>query len=1365
MFKLSKNLYSTILILFTAAALFAYDPPVGGDNADIFLSPALLGGGTSVTGGAFGATSSTALPAGLSANPALGAGEQRIVLDASWIGLLGTGDEEGLGHSVNLGFLIPTRAAVVAANLNFLTSPFEALPLGTSGTINASISKDLTDNFYLGAGLTASAGDNWGVAGDLGALYLAGDKAFFKNIRFGAALTGLGRPFTPATTGINGGAATGFTSLATPRLGIAATLLSESKVKIGASLDLSAPTFQNMIVDAGLEAVIMDIITLKSGWNFNLLESVNDRASLIPSVGLGVNLKLKSGNSESFLARNGWSQSEITPHAAFKPMYNGITGIGAGLNIRLGVSDTRAPQIEVDYPSPVYISPNNDGTQDELLFPVKISDQRYVLGWSFMIEDATGAVVRTIANKEVRPEMQNLKSFWSLLTRVKQGIALPETLRWDGILDSGETAADGSYFFYITAVDDNDNNAITEKFQVFVDNTAPTVTATAPSGANAMIFSPDGDGNKDSFPIAQDGSKEDLWTGTFLNSAETIVRTVETRDSAPALYAWDGKDNNNAIVSDGVYTYRIFGRDRAGNTAEATINNIIVDTDKPSINISIDINAFSPNGDGTRDFVRLSPSVPVITGLIGWEVQIQNRAGIALRAISGTGTPTEIVYDGRDNGGKVLAEGEYQAVITAKYTNGHSPLARSPYFTVDVTAPDAQVRSSGAIFSPVGDGKLDTVTFSQQMSTEIDWTGAIYAVDAAGKPADQAVRTFRFGGNPPATVVWDGRDDAGRLATDGRYAYLVSSTDRAGNTGKANLSIVELNTEKADLILQANTVAFSPNGDNVKDSIVFTPILKAATAVERYTLTITNAEKQTVKVITGTGRVPATLTWNGIADPAGGAATGTRAPDGSYGAVLDVTLVNQQTSRSACPDFEIDTKFPTIEISAPYLALSPNADGKNDSLPITQKSSIEDRWTGTFVNARNAVVRTRTWNGAVADFTWNAEDDSGNRVSDGTYSYIIMSEDRAGNRTTQQLTGVTVDARVPKAFITVELPAFSPNGDGIKDTQRISVTTSIPEGLESWSILIKPEGSGTGPETAVKTWTSADRASLPAAINWDGKNNAGTVVQGNFYAELNLKYIKGDLISVSTAPFQVNSVAPTVSVRLAPRYFSPDNDGIEDELYISLLAQSVSSFTEWSFEIREPQGSAGNVFWKTGGTGTITERIVWDGRSQRGELVQAATDYPFTFTVKDAVGMTTVVRGYIPVDVLIIRDGDKLKIAVPSIIFRENAADFNGLATDVVDKNVQVLRRIAEILNKFKDYKVQVEGHANNVTGTQREEDTELIPLSRSRADAVRNFLIDNGVDSVRLSVIGMGGTRPVVTRTDRENWWKNRRVEFILIK
>jgi len=1360
-----KRVYRTFTLLgaliLCIGSLYAYNPPAGGDNADIFRSPALLGGGTSVAGSMLG----TSMPGERLLNPALGSAEQRIILDASWMGLFGTGDESGLGHAVNLGLLVPTRWSVLSGSVGFLTSPFNALPLGTKGSIHLAVSKDLTDNLYLGAGLTGSAGANWGVVGDIGILYKIGSAGFLEDIRVGAALNGLGRPFTPNTAGIMGGAASGYPSMLTPQIGTAATLLSEKAVRVGASIDISAPTFQNLVLDAGLEAKILDLISFRTGWNFNLRESLQNKATLMPSFGLGVNLNLNRPEGDSFLARNGWNQSEITPQAAYKSLQNGITAAGLGVNMHLGVTDTHAPAISVDYPAPVYTSPNNDGNQDALTFPIQITDQRYVLAWSFIIKNTDGEIVRTIANKELRPEMQDLKSFWNLLTRVKAGIPLPDSLRWDGILDSGETAADGEYIFYITATDDNDNVGVSERFTVFVDNTAPVIDIAPPTGANAMIFSPDGDGNKDTFPITQSGSMEDLWTGRITDASGTVVRTIETHSATPAQFAWDGKNDTVQIVPDGVYTYTIFARDRAGNSTETHISNIIVDTDKPSINIGIDINAFSPNGDGVRDIIRLNPSMPVITGLVNWEIRIQNRAGVTIRSFNGESRPVGFDFNGTDANDRVLTEGEYQAVFSALYSNGHSPITRSPFFLLDITAPNAQVRASGDIFSPVGDGKLDTVTFSQQMSQEQEWTGSVYTLDHRGQPVGSAIRSFILGSSPPARLVWDGRDDSGKLASDGRYGYRLSATDRAGNTGHSNLSIVELNTEKADLILQANLSAFSPNGDNVRDTIIFTPILKATTAVERYTLTISDTKDIPIRIISGTGRVPASFTWNGIGDPAPGNATGTRVADGIYRATLEVTLVNQQSSRSTCPDFEIDTRFPTIELSAPWLVFSPNDDRQRDTLPITQKSSIEDRWTGTFLNFRNAVVRTVTWNGDAKDVAWDATDDSGNRIPDGTYSYIITSEDRAGNRTRQQLTGIVVDARVPKAFITAEQSAFSPNNDGIRDTQRISITTNIPEGLLEWSVAIKPENSTPGTAGAVRIWNSGAGTALPATINWDGMNAQGTTVQGRFFAELNLIYTKGDQVRVVTAPFLVNTQAPSISVRLSPRYFSPDNDGIDDELNINLRTESVAPVSEWSFEIREPQGTAGNIFWRTGGDGTITERIVWDGRSQRGELVQAATDYPFTFTVRDEVGLTTVVRGFIPVDVLVIRDGDRLKIAVPSIIFRENAADFNGLTSEVVDRNILVLRRIAEILNKFRDYRIQVEGHANNVTGTQREEDTELIPLSRSRADAVRTFLIQNGVDAARLTTIGMGGTRPVATRGDRENWWKNRRVEFILIR
>jgi outer membrane protein OmpA-like peptidoglycan-associated protein len=139
------------------------------------------------------------------------------------------------------------------------------------------------------------------------------------------------------------------------------------------------------------------------------------------------------------------------------------------------------------------------------------------------------------------------------------------------------------------------------------------------------------------------------------------------------------------------------------------------------------------------------------------------------------------------------------------------------------------------------------------------------------------------------------------------------------------------------------------------------------------------------------------------------------------------------------------------------------------------------------------------------------------------------------------------------------------------------------------------------------------------------------------------------------------------------------------------------------------------------------------------------------------------------VDVLVIREGELLRVQVPSIVFGPNSGGFDSLSEDVIANNDYILTRIARVLNKFDTYKVKVEGHANftatSESGRKREQDRELQPLSEKRAQFVVDYLSKLGVDRDRLSAFGIGGIRPVVKYEDRDNWWKNRRVEFILVK
>ncbi|MEC7844408.1 MAG: fasciclin domain-containing protein [Actinomycetota bacterium] len=96
----------------------------------------------------------------------------------------------------------------------------------------------------------------------------------------------------------------------------------------------------------------------------------------------------------------------------------------------------------------------------------------------------------------------------------------------------------------------------------------------------------------------------------------------------------------------------------------------------------------------------------------------------------------------------------------------------------------------------------------------------------------------------------------------------------------------------------------------------------------------------------------------------------------------------------------------------------------------------------------------------------------------------------------------------------------------------------------------------------------------------------------------------------------------------------------------------------------------------------------------------------------------------------------------------------------IAESSKPVLERIAEILIENPEGNLEVEGHSD----TDGPEDINL-DLSKSRAEAVMEFLISKGVDPSRISAIGYGETRlkidPEVTAQDRAD---NRRIEFRVV-
>lgn len=1021
--------------------------------------------------------------------------------------------------------------------------------------------------------------------------------------------------------------------------------------------------------------------------------------------------------------------------------------------------------------APVYISPNNDGVQDTLEVPLLVKEKRYVKEWSFIISDEKGNVVRTIGNKEKRPEKFTFKSFFKSLVTPKQGVTIPPSVTWNGVLDDGSVATDGIYYYQFSATDDNGNSATTSKLQVVVDNTEPVVELKKLSEDEKNF----GEGSKSVLRIVQDGSEEDLWIAPIYDAAGKIVRTFKFTNSSPLTVTWDGTNDAGAQVADGIYTYKISATDRAGNVSEpAAITNIIYSAEKPATNIAITGGKyFSPNGDNIKDIMAFAVTIPVpsssVNSLVSWKISIVDTKGNVYRNYTGASTaPSSIEFDGYTDNGTLIPEGEYQAQVTAKYSNGYEPQPiNSPVFIMDITAPTAVVRVSEKTFSPDGDGNLDTITISQDTSSEKEWLGKI--LDESGK----TVKTYEMGENADASVVWNGIDDNGKLTADGIYFYQISATDLAGNSTVAVTDTFVLDTSKTEIILTASLDAFSPNNDKVLDTISFTPVVKTQSGVQSYSLNIWSADGENVKTVEAKKSLPASFTWNGLSDD------GTRCADGEYYATLETVSKNGSEAMTSTQHFILDTVSPQITMSVPYNIFSPDKDGNRDALPLTISSSSEAKWTGR-IYGKAGDVRTFTWQGTVPSFDWDGTDENGNLVEDGKYSVAIECTDAAGNKGSSKIEGITLDKREAKAYITTELDGISPNGDGILDEQKFNIKATLTEGISSWTFdVVNADG------VSVKGWSEKDSADLPAVFTWDGIKSDGYTAEGSFNSRLHIAYEKGNVVDVSSSSFICTATPPALKVRTAPEYFSPDNDDENDDLFILLKGESLCALKNWSFTVNDPNN--GKPFWSTSGKSQITERLIWDGRGNNGELVQSAMDYPYVFTATDELGMTSTVEGAIQVDVLVVRAGDFLKMQVPSIIFRGNNADFKnaeevaagpkadrvnkGLEQSVIDNNIRVLKRIAEILNKFQDYTVTIEGHANNISGTEEEETSTangnipLEPLSQERAEFVKQKLVEYGVDGNRLTAVGRGGRQPVVARSDKDNWWKNRRVEFILNK
>jgi outer membrane protein OmpA-like peptidoglycan-associated protein len=550
----------------------------------------------------------------------------------------------------------------------------------------------------------------------------------------------------------------------------------------------------------------------------------------------------------------------------------------------------------------------------------------------------------------------------------------------------------------------------------------------------------------------------------------------------------------------------------------------------------------------------------------------------------------------------------------------------------------------------------------------------------------------------------------------------------------------------------------SPNWNGVHDTVSFDIRIPEGVSASGWQMVILDSQKNTVKTLRNPDGGPTGDFWRDLLSPRnpvgiprkytwdGSTAHNGIVADGTYSVYFRLEDKAGRVGFSETNIVHVSASSPTASFELYQQFFSPDGDGVLDDFPISQHLSSNADWRAEIRDISGKLVRSWDWGRHPPDIVrWDGRDAQGKVCPDGSYDYIALGTDDAGNSTIAPVNGIHLSTKKHSAFLETDRRRFSPNGDGFHDTVTARPVVPDTNDLDGWILSVSDRNG-----SVLQTWSGKN---MPVPVTWGGLTKRGDPWPDGSYAfTLTLRYLNGDNAVSEPLSVSLDTTPPTVKWEATPLPFSPDGDGVNDTLYMRLDLADRSGIERWKLTVLDPDGKPFKI-WR--GQGNPLGLITWDGRGDSGELVESARDYRVKLEAVDQEGNGTgdLDVGAIPVDVLVERTELGMRIRI-------NAIGFDFGKAELLHSDFPILDRTVQILARYPGYRVEIQGHTDNIDSEDRN-----MELSLARARAVADYLARKGIDPSRLSEKGFAFRYPVADNSTEEGRRKNRRVEFILRK